>query len=279
MKKISTQVITDKIKTAYIESCVIADKELLTLLQKASQRETNSRARSILKSILENCQIAKNKKRPICQDTGMAVVFVELGHNIFISGGTLEQAINKGISMSCSEGYLRASIVEPLSRENSGNNTPAVIYTKLVAGSTLKITVVPKGFGSENMGQVKMLKPGEGIAGITEFVVEAVKKAGANPCPPVIIGIGIGGTLDKAALLAKEALFSIDLPLKKERSITFLERQLLSAVNKLNIGPAGLGGRTTALKVKIKTYPTHIAGLPVAINIGCWCHRAKTIML
>lgn len=277
MKKISAKTITDKIRSAYIESCVIADKELLALLQKALRRETNSRARNVLKLILENCQIAKVKKRPMCQDTGMAVVFVEIGQKVVITGGALEEAIHKGIGLACREGYLRASIVDPLNRKNTGNNTPAVIYTKLVAGKTVKITVIPKGFGSENMGQVKMLKPGEGIAGITEFVVEAVKKAGANPCPPLIIGIGIGGTLDKAALLAKEALFSIDLPVKKERSIAALEQQLLLAVNKSNIGPAGLGGKNTALKVKIKTYPTHIAGLPVAINIGCWCHRAKKI--
>ncbi|MBI5554261.1 MAG: fumarate hydratase [Elusimicrobia bacterium] len=277
MKKIPIEIIADKIKSAYLESCVMADKELLALLQKALRQETNNRARNVLKLILENCRIAKVKTRPMCQDTGMAVVFVELGHNVLISGGTLEQAIHRGISTACREGYLRASIVDPLNRKNTGDNTPAVIYTKLVAGKTLKMIVIPKGFGSENMGQVKMLKPGEGTAGITEFVVAAVKKAGANPCPPVFLGIGIGGTLDKAALLAKEALFGIDLPVKKEKSIAALEQRLLRAVNKLNIGPAGLGGKNTALKVKVKTYPTHIAGLAVAINIGCWCHRAKTI--
>ncbi len=277
MKDIPVKTIADKIRSAYIASCVTADKELIALLQKVIRTESNTRAKNVLKLILENCRIAGIKKRPICQDTGMAVVFVELGQKVVISGGTLEQAINRGLSNACREGYLRASIVEPLSRKNTGNNTPAVIYTKLVAGKNLKITVIPKGFGSENMGQVKMLKPGEGAAGITEFVVEAVKKAGANPCPPVIIGIGIGGTLDKAALLAKEALFGIDLPVKKDKAIFTLEHSLLLAVNKLNIGPAGLGGKNTALKVNVKTYPTHIAGLPIAINIGCWCHRLGKI--
>ncbi|MDD5259634.1 MAG: fumarate hydratase [bacterium] len=279
MKKIPVKVITDKIKSAYITSCMIADKELMTLLNKAIKTETNKRARNVLKLILENCRIAGIKKRPICQDTGMAVVFAEIGQQVAIAGGDLEDAINKGIGLACREGYLRASIVEPLSRKNTKNNIPAVIYTKIVPGNTLKLTVIPKGFGSENMGQVKMLRPGAGTEGIIEFVTEAVKNAGANPCPPMIIGVGIGGTLDKAALLAKEALFGIGKSSKDGKLIRNLEQGLLRAVNKLNIGPAGLGGKNTALKVTAKVYPTHIAGLPVAVNIGCWCHRAKTVII
>jgi fumarate hydratase subunit alpha len=278
MKKIPSKVITEKIKSAYISSCVVADPELLSLLKKAIKNETNIRARNVLRLILENCRIAAIKKRPICQDTGMAVVFVEIGQNVLITGGDLEQAIHQGIGLACREGYLRASVVDPLSRKNTGNNAPAVVYTKVVPGNALKLTVVPKGFGSENMGQVKMLRPGAGNEGIIEFVTEAVKKAGANPCPPMIIGVGIGGTLDKAALFAKEALFGINKP-SNNKNIFALEKKLLQAVNKLNIGPAGLGGKNTALKVSIKVYPTHIAGLPVAINIGCWCHRAKTVVL
>jgi fumarate hydratase subunit alpha len=279
MKRISTKVITSKIKSAYIDSCIIADPELIALLKKAVRTETNNRSRNVLKLILENCRIAKSSKRPICQDTGMAIVFVEIGQNVLVTGGSLEQAINKGIGLACREGYLRASVVDPLSRKNTNDNTPAVIYTKIVPGNTLKLAVIPKGFGSENMGQVKMLKPGAGIDGIIEFVTEAVKKAGANPCPPVVIGVGIGGTLEKAALLAKEALFNIGRSLKDRQSILALEKKLLQAVNTLNIGPAGLGGKNTALKVNVKTYPTHIAGLPVAVNIGCWCHRARTIVI
>ncbi len=279
MKKILTKVITDKIRSAYINSCVIADRDLIALLQKAMKTETNKRARNVLKLILENCRIAKIKKRPICQDTGMAVVFVEIGQQVVITGGDLEAAIHQGIGLACREGYLRASVVEPLSRKNTGHNAPAVIYTKVVPGNSLKMTVIPKGFGSENMGQVKMLKPGAGTEAIIEFVTESVKKAGANPCPPLIIGVGIGGTLDKAAILAKEALFGIGKSSKDEILIRTLEQRLLLAVNKLNIGPAGLGGKNTALKVKVKTYPTHIAGLPVAVNIGCWCHRAKTVII
>ncbi|MDD5492966.1 MAG: fumarate hydratase, partial [bacterium] len=194
MKKIAAKVITEKIKSAYINSCVVAAPELLSLLKKAVQNETNKNARNVLRLILENCRIADSKERPICQDTGMAVVFAEIGQNVLITGGDLEQAIHKGIGLACGEGYLRASVLDPLSRKNTGNNTPAVIYTKIVSGNALKLTTIPKGFGSENMGQVKMLRPGAGIAGIIEFVTEAVKKAGANPCPPMIIGVGIGGT-------------------------------------------------------------------------------------
>lgn len=278
MKRIKTKSITDKIKSAYINSCVIADPELIASLKKAVRNETNKNAGNVLRLILENCRIADTKKRPICQDTGMAVVFAEIGQKVLITGGDLEQAIHEGIGLACREGYLRASVVDPLNRKNTGNNTPAVIYTKIVPGNNLKLTVVPKGFGSENMGQVKMLRPGAGIDGITEFVTEAVKKAGANPCPPMIIGIGIGGTMDKAAILAKEALFGIGKPLNNKNNAA-LEKKLLQAVNKLNIGPAGLGGKNTALKVSVKTYPTHIAGLPVAVNIGCWCHRARTIII
>ncbi|MDD5132190.1 MAG: fumarate hydratase, partial [bacterium] len=219
MKKIPAKVITEKIKSAYITSCVIADQELVSLLRKAITSETNNKARNVLKLILENCRIAASKKRPICQDTGMAVVFAEIGQNVLITGGELEQAIHQGIGLACREGYLRASVVDPLSRKNTGNNAPAVIHTKVVPGNALKLTVIPKGFGSENMGQVKMLRPGAGIGGVIEFVTEAVKKAGANPCPPMIIGVGIGGTLDKAALLAKEALFGIGKPLKAGKSI------------------------------------------------------------
>ncbi len=277
MKKILAKTITEKIKSAYINSCVVADSELIALLKKAVRNETNKNARNVLGLILENCRIAETKRRPICQDTGMAVVFVEIGQNVLITGGDLEQAIHQGIGLACQEGYLRASVVDPLNRKNTNNNTPAIIYAKIVPGNALRITVVPKGFGSENMGQVKMLRPGAGIDGIIEFVTEAVKKAGANPCPPILIGVGIGGTLDKAALLAKEALFGIGK--QSPKSLNDLEKRLLRAVNKLNIGPAGLGGKNTALKVSVKTYPTHIAGLPVAINIGCWCHRAKTVVI
>lgn len=213
---------------------------------------------------------------PICQDTGMACVFMEIGQDVHIIGGLLEDAINEGVRQGYDEGFLRKSVVkDPLDRVNTNDNTPAIIYYDIVQGDKIKITVSPKGFGSENMSRIKMLKPSDGLKGVKDFIIETVMLAGPNPCPPIVIGVGIGGTFDKAAYLAKKALIR---PLDKRNSKEFysnLEEELLEAINKLGIGPQGFGGKTTALGVNIETYPTHIAGLPVAVNINCHVTRHK----
>lgn len=276
---IPAQKIEEAIKTIAIEANTVFAGELVALLKKALQKETHLLSKSMLSAILENCRIARQKKKPICQDTGLGLVFVRLGQEIRIVKGTLEEAIQRGIAKGYREGYLRLSVVDPLTRINTGANIPAIIYPKIIPGDTLQITFVPKGFGSENMGRVAMLKPADGLSGIINFVVRAVESAGANPCPPVFVGVGIGGTMEKTALLAKEALYEIDLPARKSRDVVSLEKVLFRKINELGIGPAGLGGKTTCLRVSVKTFPTHVAGLPVAVNIGCWCHRAKTVTL
>lgn len=278
-KIIPAQKITETIKTIAIEANTVFSRKLIASLQKALQRETHLLSKNMLAAILENCRIAQQKKKPICQDTGLGLVFIRLGQEVQIVNGNLEEAVQRGIAKGYGDGYLRLSVVDPLTRVNTGTNTPAIIYTTIISGDTLHITFVPKGFGSENMGQVVMLKPADGLEGIIDFVVNAVAAAGANPCPPVFVGVGIGGTMEKATLLAKEALYGIALPLKKSKNVISLEKVLWQKINDLGIGPAGLGGKTTCLKVTVKTFPTHVAGLPVAVNIGCWCHRAKTVIL
>ena len=237
-------------------------------------------AKEILEKILTNIDIAKKEEMPICQDTGMACVFIEIGQDVHIIGGNLKDAINEGIRQGYNEGFLRKSVVkDPLDRINTMDNTPAIIYYDIVEGDKLKIKVAPKGFGSENMSQLKMLKPADGLEGVKDFVLKVVKEAGPNPCPPIVVGIGIGGTFDKAANLAKKALVR---PLNEKNNNEFyanLEKELLKEVNELGIGPQGFGGKTTALAVNIETYPTHIAGLPVAVNINCHVTRHAEIEL
>jgi fumarate hydratase subunit alpha len=230
--------------------------------------------------LLKNADIARSEDVPMCQDTGFAVVFVELGQDVHIEGGALEDAINEGVRRGYTEGYLRKSIVgHPLERVNTGDNTPAVIHLKLVPGNKMKITVAPKGGGSENMSGIKMLKPAEGVEGVKKFVLDTVKAAGPNPCPPIIVGVGIGGTFEKCALLAKEALLRPVGTPSHRPEIARLERELLDEINSTGIGPQGLGGRFTALAVHIEIYPVHIASLPVAVNINCHASRHKEIVL
>lgn len=227
--------------------------------------------------LLENAGIASTEKVPVCQDTGYAVVFLEIGQDVHFIGGYIYDAVNEGVRIGYREGYLRKSIVgDPLKRENTGDNTPAVIHTKIVHGDKVKITVAPKGGGSENMSALKMLKPADGIAGLKKFVLDTVKSAGPNPCPPLVIGIGIGGTMEKAALLAKEALLRPVGQRHAKNDIANLEAELMAAVNDLGIGPQGLGGRITSLAVHIETYPAHIASLPVAVNLNCHAARHKS---
>ncbi|MCK8825345.1 fumarate hydratase [Fuchsiella alkaliacetigena] len=274
----------DQIKEAVAEMCIEANlvlgEDIIQGYKQALERETSSVAQEVLEILLENAEIAKKEQLPICQDTGIAVVFVELGQEAVIEGGDLVTAINEGVAQGYEQGYLRKSVVSnPLQRENTGDNTPAVIHTELVPGAKLKLTVAPKGFGSENMSQIKMLKPTAGAAGVKEVVINTVQEAGANPCPPIIVGVGIGGTFEKAALLAKKSLLRPVGELNNQPQLAELEEELLVEINNLNIGPQGLGGLTTALAVNIASYPTHIAGLPVAVNIGCHVTRHQQRVL
>lgn len=269
---------TDKIKEAVKEMCIEAN---LTLSQDvesricvAEQEETAELGKKILSQLKENMEIAKTESIPICQDTGMAILFLEIGQEVYFEGEYLENAVNQGVREGYAEGYLRKSVVgDPLLRVNTKDNTPAVIHTRIVPGDTVKITVAPKGFGSENMSRVCMLKPADGEEGVKEAVLETVRLAGPNACPPMVVGVGIGGSFEKCAILAKKAL-TRNLDCRSELPhIRAMEEELLVKINELNIGPGGLGGKTTALGVNIETYPTHIAGLPVAVNICCHVNR------
>lgn len=270
IRTINIKEITTNIK----EMCIEANHFLSEDMKQAEKAEQSPLGKQILEQLEENLQIAADDMIPICQDTGMAVIFLEIGQDVHLQGGSLEDAVNEGVRQGYVEGFLRKSVVkDPLIRENTKDNTPAVIHYKIVEGSQVKIKVAPKGFGSENMSRVFMLKPADGIEGVKEAVLTAVKEAGPNACPPMVVGVGIGGTFEKCALMAKEALTRevgthSDIQYVKE-----MEKELLAKINSLGIGPGGLGGTTTALAVNINTYPTHIAGLPVAINICCHVNR------
>ncbi|MBV7276765.1 fumarate hydratase [Clostridium thailandense] len=280
MKEINVLEITKAVKKLCVDANYYLSDDVKNKIEEASKNETWDMAKGILDKILTNVEIAKNEDRPICQDTGMACVFVEIGQDVHLIGGNIEDAINEGVRQGYEEGYLRKSVVkDPLDRVNTKDNTPAVVYYDIVPGDKLKITVAPKGFGSENMSQLKMLKPADGLEGVKEFVLKVVKEAGPNPCPPIVVGVGIGGTFDRAAMLAKKALIR---PLSQRNSNKFyadLENELLEKVNAIGIGPQGFGGKTTALALNIETYPTHIAGLPVAVNINCHVTRHSEIIL
>ena len=274
IRQIDVKEITQNIKEMCIEANHYLSDDMNEAMKKACKEEKAPLGKQILEQLQENLKIAADDMIPICQDTGMAVIFLEIGQDIHFEGGLLENAVNEGVRQGYVEGFLRKSVVkDPLIRENTKDNTPAILYTKIVEGDKVKIKVAPKGFGSENMSRVFMLKPAEGIEGVKNAVLTAVKDAGPNACPPMVVGVGIGGTFEKCALMAKEALTRevgshSDIPYIKE-----LEKELLSKINCLGIGPGGLGGTTTALAVNINTYPTHIAGLPVAVNICCHVNR------
>ena len=279
MRQISAQTITDTIARLCIEANCHLSQDIKNRIDDMHSHETWPQAREILERIIENHQIADRENVPVCQDTGMACVFLKIGQEVYIDGN-LTDAVNEGVRRGYGEGYLRKSVVrDPLDRVNTGDNTPAMLYTELVPGDQIEITVAPKGFGSENMSQIKMLRPSDGVEGVKEFVLKVVEDAGPNPCPPIVVGVGIGGTFDKAAYMAKKALLrSVEIPNEKpfyeER-----EKELLDKINALGIGPQGFGGKTTALAVNIETCPTHIAGLPVAVNINCHVTRHKTEVL
>ncbi|WP_092483252.1 fumarate hydratase [Desulfoscipio geothermicus] len=280
MKTIDVGRITQAVAKLCKDANYYLGEDVIEAFNNAYEQELSLTGKEIIEQLIKNADIARAEDVPMCQDTGFAVVFVELGQDVHIVGGSLEDAINEGVRQGYTEGYLRKSIVgHPLERVNTGDNTPAVIHLKLVPGDQLKITVAPKGGGSENMSAIKMLKPAEGVDGVKKFVLDTVKEAGPNPCPPIIVGVGIGGTFEKAALLAKEALLRpVGVPSHKPE-IAELEKELLKKVNNLGIGPQGLGGRITALAVHVNIYPAHIASLPVAVNINCHASRHKEVIL
>lgn len=274
MRVINSKIITEAVSKMCIHANCHINDDIKTALFDAITKEKSENGKSILKNLIKNADIAHKKEIPICQDTGMAIFFVEIGNEVLIEGDTLPDAINEGVRTGYEKGYLRKSVVsDPLRRGNTNDNTPAIIYCDFVKGDKIKITFAPKGFGSENKSALKMLNPSDGEEGVIDFVLDTVKKAGANPCPPMVIGIGIGGTMDKAAWLSKKALTrSIDEN-NPDKYYRDLENAILEKINCLGIGPQGLGGTTTALGVNIETFPTHIAGLPVAVNISCHATR------
>ena len=280
MRKINSEFIASAVEKLCIEANCYLPDDIRCALDKAYKDENKQIAKEILTDIIDNYKIAENENVPVCQDTGMAIFFVKIGNNVFIEGENITDAINKGVRNGYINGYLRCSVVsDPLERKNTNDNTPAVIHYEIVDGDNIEITIAPKGFGSENMSAVKMLKPSDGEEGVKNFVLETVKKASSNPCPPIVVGVGIGGSFEKCAILAKKALTrNIDTS-NENLYYAKLENELLEKINALGIGPSGLGGKTTALGVNIETYPTHIAGLPVAVNISCHVTRHKTIIL
>ena len=280
MRELDVSVIRDAVAKLCVSANTHLPEDVKSAIEGFREREDCLLARGILEKIVENHQIADRENVPICQDTGMACVFLEIGQEVFLVGGNLYDAVNEGVRRGYTEGYLRKSVVaDPIRRGNTGDNTPAVIYTDIVPGDKVTVTVGPKGFGSENMSAIKMLKPSDGLEGIKKFILDTVEAAGPNPCPPMVVGVGIGGTFDKAAYLAKKALMR---PLDVRNPDPYyagLEIELLEKINKLGIGPQGFGGLTTALGVNIEVLPTHIAGMPCAVNIGCHATRHATEVL
>ena len=274
MRVVQVSEITRNIKEMCIEANHFLTQDMADALLKAQQNEISELGGQVLDQLQENLRIAGEDMIPICQDTGMAVIFMEIGQEVYFEGGSLEEAINEGVRRGYVEGFLRKSVVkDPLLRENTNDNTPGVVHYNIVPGDKVKITVAPKGFGSENMSRVFMLKPADGMDGVKNAILTAVKEAGPNACPPMVVGVGIGGTFEKCALMAKQALTR---PVDQRSEIPYvkeMEEELLDRINRSGIGPGGLGGRTTALAVNINTYPTHIAGLPVAVNICCHVNR------
>lgn len=281
MREIDAQEVTKTVSQLFQEACHYLPEDVLTSLKQAREAEESAVGRDVLDRILDNAEVSANEKIPLCQDTGTAVVFLELGQDAHIAGGDLCTAINEGVRQGYTEGYLRKSIVrQPYSsRVNTKDNTPAVIHTDIVPGDRLKITVMPKGGGAENMARLAMLSPARGRQGVIDFVVNAVDEAGSNPCPPVIVGVGIGGTAEKAVLVAKKALLRKVGEPNPDAEVAELEKEILHRVNNLGIGPMGYGGRNTALAVHAEVFPTHIASLPVAVNLQCYSARHKEAIL
>jgi fumarate hydratase subunit alpha len=275
MREVAVDTITKLVRDLFIDANVNLGQDVVAALQQALEREESATGKKVLTELIGNARIAKEEGIPICQDTGLAVVFIELGQDVHLTGGDFTEAINEGIRQGSQDGYLRPSVCHCLTRHNTGDNTPVVIHLEMVPGDSVKIIVVPKGGGSENMSGVMMLAPAAGLAGVKEFVIRRVKESGANPCPPIIVGVGIGGTFDQSALIAKKALLRPIGSTNTDPELAALESDLLARINALGIGPSGYGGRTTALAVHVNMIPCHIASLPVAVNIQCHAHRHK----
>jgi len=276
MREISTKTITETVKKLCIEANCHLTEDVKNCIRCKRNEESWQAAKDVLDRIIENFEIADQESQPVCQDTGVACVFLKIGQDVHVDG-SITEAVNEGVRQGYGEGYLRKSVVrDPLDRVNTGDNTPAMIYYDLVEGDKIEITVAPKGFGSENMSKIAMLRPSDGIEGVRNFVLRSVEEAGPNPCPPIVVGVGIGGTFDKAAFLAKKALLRSLDERNEDPFYAKFEEELLEGINSLGIGPQGFGGRTTALAVNIEKFPTHIAGLPVAVNINCHVARHKS---
>ncbi|HIR96320.1 MAG TPA: fumarate hydratase [Candidatus Merdisoma faecalis] len=277
MREIQAQQITDVVERLCIEANEQLPEDIKNAIHRCRACEDWEIAQGVLDQIITNFEIAGEERVPICQDTGMACVFLEIGQDVHITGGDLREAVDEGVRRGYDKGYLRKSVVrDPVRRGNTGDNTPAMLYTEIVPGEQIKVTVGPKGFGSENMSAIRMFKPSAGIEGIKDFILETVENAGPNPCPPMVVGVGIGGTFDKCALLAKKALMRSTEERNPDPYYAALEEEMLEKINQLGIGPQGFGGRTTALALNIETMPTHIAGMPCAVNINCHVTRHKT---
>ena len=277
IRKVSASVITDTVKKLFMDMNYFIGEDILTALKNAEETEISPTGKNVLSQLIENHKIAKEEEVPICQDTGMAVLFVEYGDKVVIGGGSFEEAVQEGVRRAYIDGYLRKSVVtDPVfDRVNTKDNTPAIIYTSIVSGDKIKILAGCKGFGSENMSAIKMLTPSAGIEGVKKFILDSVRYAGPNPCPPIVVGVGIGGTFEKAAMLAKKATLRPINTENPDARYAELERELLAEINQMGFGPAGLGGLNTAIGVNIETFPTHIAGMPVAVNICCHAARHK----
>ena len=280
MRTIDANEITKEVKRMVMEANYYLPKDVMEALKKAREEDDWNLSKDILDKIVQNAEIAADERVPMCQDTGMVVAFVEMGQEVVIENGYIEDAINEGIRQGYSEGFLRNSVVkDPLNRENTNDNTPAVINYEIVPGDKLTIGITAKGFGSENMSRLKMLKPADGLQGVKDFILETVEMAGPNACPPIVVGVGLGGTFDRVSLLAKKSLMRDLDKYNEDPYYANLEKELLEKINELGIGPQGFGGRTTALKVSIEQYPTHIAGLPIAVNVNCHATRHKEVTL
>ena len=274
MREIKAPLITQLVEELCIEACCVLPDDITNSFKSSLQTEKSPLGKEILQTLIKNAAIAKDERNPICQDTGMTVVFVTMGQDIHVVDGFIEDAINEGVRRGYQKGYLRKSVVgDPIDRVNTADNTPAIIHYEIVPGTEFNIVIAPKGFGSENKSGLKMLTPSEGVGGIKKFVIDTISTAGGNPCPPIIVGIGIGGTMERAAYLSKKALLKPVGSVNENKIIAALEKELLNEINQLGIGPAGFGGTTTALAVNILTNATHIAGLPVSVNIGCHATR------
>ena len=275
MREVHVGEITKTVRDLFIDANINLGEDVLNALEQALEMEESPIGKEILKELIENARVAREEEMPICQDTGLAVVFLELGQEVHLVGGDLTEAINEGVRQGYQEGYLRKSACHPFTRKNTGDNTPAIIHTEIVPGDRIKIIAVPKGGGAENMSRVVMLTPAAGREGVKEFVVQRVNESGANPCPPIVVGVGIGGTLEEAALIAKKALLRPLGSKNPDPEAAAIEEDLLERINRLGIGPQGYGGRVTALAVHVNMVPCHIASLPVAVNIQCHAHRHK----